>query len=113
MRRLVPIFYGNLRLTGAQTVWLLRFMLQLTTLWYDTLHNNTHEKIKLPLLYRSICYAGIVEMDGQQGSNHPAKNTTLVEPAAGLCGMAFSFPAAPPRQPLRKGLTEGGVAGLN
>jgi hypothetical protein len=52
-------------------------------------------------------------MDGRQGSNHPAKNTTMVEPAAGLCGMAFSFPAAPPRQPLRKGLTEGGVAGLN
>jgi len=52
-------------------------------------------------------------MDGRQGLNHLAKNTTMVEPAAGLCGMAFSFPAPPPRQPLRKGLTEGGVAGLN
>jgi hypothetical protein len=30
-RRLVPIFYGNLRPAGVQTVWLLRFMLQLTT----------------------------------------------------------------------------------
>jgi hypothetical protein len=37
----------------------------------------------------------------------------MVEPAAGLCNMAFAFPAASPRQPLRKGLTEGGVAGLN
>ena len=52
-------------------------------------------------------------MDGRQGSNHPAKNTTMVEPVAGLCGMAFAFPAAPPRQPLRKGLTEGGVEGFN
>ncbi len=52
-------------------------------------------------------------MDGRQGLNHPAKTTTMVEPAAGLCGMAFAFPAASPRQPLRKGLTEGGVAGLN
>jgi hypothetical protein len=31
-RRLVPIFYGNLRPAGAQTVWLLHFMLQLTIL---------------------------------------------------------------------------------
>jgi len=31
-RRLVPIFYGKLRPAGAQTVWLLHFMLQLTTL---------------------------------------------------------------------------------
>jgi len=52
-------------------------------------------------------------MDGRQGSNHPAKNTTMVEPAAGLCGMAFSFPAALPQQPLQKGLTKGGAAGLN
>jgi len=28
-------------------------------------------------------------------------------------GMAIGFPAAPPRQPLRKGLTEGGVEGFN
>ena len=52
-------------------------------------------------------------MDGRQGSNHPAKTTTMVEPAAGLCGMAFAFPAASLWQPLQKGLTEGGVAGLN
>jgi len=30
--RLVPIFYGTLRPAGAQTVWLLHFMLQLTAL---------------------------------------------------------------------------------
>ena len=35
-RRLVPIFYGNLRPAGAQTVWLLHFMLQLTILSYST-----------------------------------------------------------------------------
>ncbi len=28
-------------------------------------------------------------------------------------GMAIGFPAAPPRQPLRKGLTKGGVEGFN
>jgi len=28
-------------------------------------------------------------------------------------GMAIDFPAAQPRQPLRKGLTEGGVEGFN
>ena len=28
-------------------------------------------------------------------------------------GMDFAFPAAPPREPLRKGLTESGVAGFN
>jgi hypothetical protein len=35
-RRLVPIFYGNLRPAGVQTVWLLHFMLQLTILSYST-----------------------------------------------------------------------------
>ena len=35
-RRLVPIFYGNLRPAGVQTVWLLNFMLQLTILSYST-----------------------------------------------------------------------------
>ena len=35
-RRLVPIFYGNLKPAGAQTVWLLHFMLQLATLLYST-----------------------------------------------------------------------------
>jgi hypothetical protein len=35
-RRLVPIFYGNLRPAGAQTIWLLHFMLQLTILSYST-----------------------------------------------------------------------------
>jgi len=28
-RRLVPIFYGKIRPAGAQTVWLLHFMLQM------------------------------------------------------------------------------------
>jgi hypothetical protein len=37
----------------------------------------------------------------------------MVELAAGLCGMAFAFPATSPRQPLWKGLTEDGVEGLN
>jgi len=34
-RRHVPIFYGTLRPAGGQTVWLLHFMLQLTTLSYS------------------------------------------------------------------------------
>ena len=97
-----------------QTIWLLCFMLQLT-IYFIVLYVTKHiQTKKLPLvLYRSILYIGIVQTDGRQGSNHPAKNTTMVEPVDGLCGMAFAFPAAPPRQPLRKGLTEGGVEGFN
>jgi len=71
--RLVPIFYGKLRPAGAQTVWLLHFMLQLTTLSYST---QQHKKqTKTPILpHRSTCYIGIVGKDGRQGSNHPTKN---------------------------------------
>ena len=113
-RRLVPIFYGNLRPAGAQTVWLLRFMLQLTTL-YCTLRNKTHEKNTLLQYrsYRSIFNAGIVEANGRQGSNHPKRTPPWWSRSPVSSGMAFVFPAAPPRQPLRKGLTEGGVAGFN
>jgi hypothetical protein len=58
LRRLVPNFYGNLRLAGAQTVWLLHFMLQMlyTTQQKTSILNN----------------------------NHPTKNNTMVEPVAGL-----------------------------
>ena len=45
-RRLVPIFYGNLRPAGAQTVWLLRFMLQLTTLLSTLLYIVTTQTNK-------------------------------------------------------------------
>ena len=110
-RRLVPIFYGNLRPAGAQTVWLLRFMLQLTTL-YCTLRNKTHKKNTL-LQYRSIFNTGIVEANGRQGSNHSKRTPPWWSRLPVSSGMAFVFPAAPPRQPLRKGLTEGGVAGFN
>ena len=41
-------------------------------------------------------------------------STNMVEPVAGLAAcMGFSFFATSPRLPLRKGLTEGGVAGFN
>ncbi len=71
-RRLVPIFYGNLRPAGVQTVWLLRFLLQLTTLLSTLLYVvTTQTNKKTPFLpYRSICYAGIVRTDGRQVSNH-------------------------------------------
>jgi len=70
-------------------------------------------KNSLLLCYRSITYRGIVQLNGRLRVDHPTNNTTMVEPFAGVCGMAFAFPAASPRQPLRKGSTEGGVAGLN
>ena len=57
LRRLVPNFYGNLRLAGAQTVWLLHFMLQMYT---------TQQKTSI------------------LNNNHPTKNNTMVEPVAGL-----------------------------
>jgi len=60
-RRLVPIFYGKLRPAGTQTIWLLHFMLQLTTLSYSTQQHKQTKK-----------------------SNHPTKNTTMVEPVTGL-----------------------------
>jgi hypothetical protein len=63
VRRLVPIFYGNSRPAGAQTVWLLHFMLQLTILSYST-QQNTRTKKTPSLPYRSICYAGLVQRDG-------------------------------------------------
>jgi hypothetical protein len=39
--RLVPNFYGNLRLAGAQTVWLLHFMLQML---YTTQQKKLYSK---------------------------------------------------------------------
>jgi hypothetical protein len=57
LRRLVPNFYGNLRLAGAQTVWLLHFMLQMYT---------TQQKTSI------------------LNNNHPTKNNTMVEQVAGL-----------------------------
>ena len=56
-RRLVPIFYGKLRPAGAQTVWLLHFMLQMYA---------TQQKTSI------------------LNNNHPTKNNTMVEPVAGL-----------------------------
>ena len=44
--------------------------------FYVTAHKRTK---KLPYLpYCSIPYIGIVQMYGQQGSNHPKKNPTIV-----------------------------------
>ncbi len=41
-RRCVPIFYGNLRPVGAQTVWLLHFMLQMYATQKTSILNNNH-----------------------------------------------------------------------
>jgi hypothetical protein len=57
LRRLVPNFYGNLRLAGVQTIWLLHFMLQMYT---------TQQKTSI------------------LNNNHPTKKNTMVEPVAGL-----------------------------
>jgi hypothetical protein len=82
-----------------QTIWL-----RLATTFYATitpcivlyyLYSQHTRDSYLP--YHSIFYVGIVQTDGQQGSNHPAKNTTMVEPFAGSSGMDFLFPAAPLR----------------
>ena len=54
-RRLVHIFYGKLRPAGAQTVWLLHFMLQMYA---------TQKKTSI------------------LNNNHPTKNNTMVEPVA-------------------------------
>ena len=115
-RRLAPIFYGKLRPAGGQTIWLLRFMLQLTPQSkYSTLcSNNTHEQKKTPFLpYRSICYAGIVQTDGRQGSNIQKEHHHGGASCRSLAAWLLRFSAASPRQPLRKGLTEGGVEGFN
>ncbi len=56
-RRLVPIFYGNLRSAGAQTIWLLRFMLQLTTLLSTLFYVvTTHTNKKTPF-YHTVAFA--------------------------------------------------------
>jgi hypothetical protein len=52
MRMRVPIFYSNLKPAGAQTIWLLHFMLQMYATQQKTSILNT---------------------------NHPTKNNTMVE----------------------------------
>ena len=79
-RRLVPIFYGNLRRAGAQTVWLLRFML--------------------------ICYT---TKNLSSKNNHRIKNTTMVELVAGLATGLRCFEPPHPRETLWEGLFEGFV----
>ncbi len=44
--------------------------------------------------------------------NHPTKNTTMVEPVAGLAAWFFCFEPPHPREPLRKGLTKDNVTGF-
>jgi hypothetical protein len=85
MHRLVPNVYGNLRPAGAKTVWLLQSMLQM----YATQHKT------------SIL-----------NNNYPTKNNTMVEPVAGLVTWLQCFEPPHPREPLRKGLAEGGVSGF-
>ena len=112
-RRLVPIFYGNLRPAGAQTVWLLRFMLQLTTL-YCTLRNKTHEKNTLLQYrsYRSIFNAGIVEANGRQGSNHPKRTPPWWSRSPVSSGVARGNEAKPSRYHLCNGVVEGALEGF-
>ena len=73
---------------------------------------RTNKKLLL-LLYRSFGHVGIVHLDSRQRVDHPKNTTTMVERVAGPAAWFLYFPAAPPWQPLRKGLTEGGVAGFN
>jgi hypothetical protein len=75
-RRLVPIFYGKLRPAGAQTVWLLHFMVQM----YAT-------QRKTSIL----------------NNNHPTKNNTMVEPVAVTAAWLWRISQPYPREPLRKG----------
>jgi hypothetical protein len=84
-RRLVPNFYGNLRPAGAQTVWILHFMLQMYA---------TQQKTSI------------------LNNNHPTKNNTMVEPVASLVARLLCFELPHPREPLQKGLAEGCVLGF-
>ena len=83
-------FSTVLRPAGAQTVWLLRFMLQLTTLLSTLLYVvTTQTNKKTPFLpYRSICYEGIVTNGWSTRVEPSKKNTTMVEPFAGSSGLA-------------------------
>jgi len=45
-------------------------------------------------------------------NNHPTKNNTMVEPVTGLAAQLWCFELPHPREPLRKGLAEGGVSGF-
>jgi hypothetical protein len=76
MRRLVPIFYGNLRLAGAQTIWLLHFMLQMCA---------TQQKTSI------------------LNNNHPTKHSTIVEPVAVTVAWLWQISQPYPREPLWKG----------
>ncbi len=46
-RRLVPIFYGNLRPAGAQTIWLLDFMLQMYATQQKTSLRKNNQPTKI------------------------------------------------------------------
>jgi hypothetical protein len=83
-----------------------------TTKGIFTFYHNAKEKIPY-LSNHSICCIGMVQMDGGQGSNNPTKNSTIVEPVASLAAWLLCFEPHHPREPLRKGLTKGSVAGFD
>jgi hypothetical protein len=80
--RLILIFYGNLRLAGTQTIWLLHFMLQM----YAT-------QLKTSLLK----------------NNHPTKTSPWWNRSPGLGSRLRCFEPPHARETLRKGLVEVGV----
>ena len=85
-RRLVPIFYANLRPAGAQTVLLLRFLLQMYA---------TQQKTSI------------------LNNNHPTKNNTMVKQVTGLAARLRCFEPPHPRETLWEGLAEGGFERFN
>ena len=74
--QLRSIFYGKLRPAGAQTIWLLHFMLQMYA---------TQQKTSI------------------LNNNHPTKNNTMVEPVAATAAWLWRISQPYPREPLRKG----------
>ena len=90
------------RPAGAQTVWLLHFMLQLPlTFLTFTTHKRTKNLPHLP--YHSIFYVGIVQTDGPM----------RVKPSSKYHhhdGAGFELPH--PQETLREGLVEGGIQGV-
>ncbi len=65
--------------------------------YFIVLYVTTHTNKKTPFLpYRSICYAGIVQTDGPQGSNHPKRTQPWWSRFPGLAAWLGEMRQNPP-----------------
>jgi len=86
--------------------------------FYNTCNNlfvlilyRTNKKL-LALLYRSFVHVGIVHLVSQLPRQSSTNTTTMVEPVAGLCGMAYGFYSRPTPAASKEGVDRGWCGGV-